>query len=287
MSHFTVLITETDKEHNDIEEQLGPFNEERRMPKHIRYTKAQLIKQGRDSCASAKERYDRYMADPIGYGSDNLNHINWLKTEVPPLIEALKNNDEDAFYKEGTSWYEPEDLDENGNYITVGNDDAKWDWYQIGGRWAGFFIPKAGAGGKKGELTLLADPKQFVEHIHSNAVDVIKIKDIDWDAMDDGERKSRAEKWDEESEKPVNNRWVWENNRDDLLQMSKEQYVNQPVNHCTFAVLHRGRWYERGEMGWWGTVLGEKGEDIWETEFKQLLESLDPDTEVTVVDCHI
>ena len=48
-----------------------------------------------------------------------------------------------------------------------------------------------------------------------------------------------------------------------------------------------GEWHERGKMGWWACVFNEKATDNWESEFKEFLGSLDEDTIVTVVDCHI
>ena len=48
-----------------------------------------------------------------------------------------------------------------------------------------------------------------------------------------------------------------------------------------------GEWHERGKMGWWACVSNEKSHDNWEAEFKEFLGSLDEDTIVTVVDCHI
>lgn len=55
----------------------------------------------------------------------------------------------------------------------------------------------------------------------------------------------------------------------------------------TFAVLHDGKWYERGEMGWFGAVSGEKSQDTWDKEWHNLVDLLDPEDEVTLVDCHI
>lgn len=48
-----------------------------------------------------------------------------------------------------------------------------------------------------------------------------------------------------------------------------------------------GRWYERGEMGWWACVSNEKDKDNWEIEFKNFIDSLGDDVIVTAVDCHI
>jgi hypothetical protein len=54
-----------------------------------------------------------------------------------------------------------------------------------------------------------------------------------------------------------------------------------------FAVVKDGKWYERGDMGWWGVVHDEKDEDTWNAEFTKLLDGLKPETWLTVVDCHI
>ena len=56
---------------------------------------------------------------------------------------------------------------------------------------------------------------------------------------------------------------------------------------CPFAIVHEGKWYERGEMGWWACVSNEKDRDAWAEEFEALLDKLSPDSWLTVVDCHI
>lgn len=54
-------------------------------------------------------------------------------------------------------------------------------------------------------------------------------------------------------------------------------------------VTEEGDWIERGNMGWWGCVSNEKDLDIWESEFKNYVKSLNPEDNllVTVVDFHI
>lgn len=55
----------------------------------------------------------------------------------------------------------------------------------------------------------------------------------------------------------------------------------------TFAVLKDGKRYERWEMWRWWMVSNEKDKDQWEDELRKLLFSLDPETRITIVDCHI
>lgn len=63
--------------------------------------------------------------------------------------------------------------------------------------------------------------------------------------------------------------------------------VDWGKTEITFAILHNDEWMERGEMGWFGMASNEKPEGDWDKEFKRVIDSLDPEDEVTVVDCHI
>ena len=64
--------------------------------------------------------------------------------------------------------------------------------------------------------------------------------------------------------------------------------VNWEESGAPFAfITPDGKWYERGEMGWWAVVTNEKSSDDWDTEFYKMVEKLDDDVVVTLVDCHI
>ena len=52
-------------------------------------------------------------------------------------------------------------------------------------------------------------------------------------------------------------------------------------------VDENGEWFEKGEMGWFCYVKEEQPEDDWATQFKDYLDTLDPDCLVTVIDFHI
>lgn len=77
----------------------------------------------------------------------------------------------------------------------------------------------------------------------------------------------------------------------------REAFVAKKVAHTgvTFAVVKeeetgsgkQPKWYEKGDMGWWGFVSDEKDESVWNQEFQKLLDSVPDDTLLTVVDCHI
>ena len=59
------------------------------------------------------------------------------------------------------------------------NSKAKWDWYQVGGRWYGYFVKKADGYGKKGSKSWM-DTR---EDINDNRVDIVRKGDIDIDGV--------------------------------------------------------------------------------------------------------
>ena len=75
----------------------------------------------------------------------------------------------------------------------------------------------------------------------------------------------------------------------DDYQMSEEEYVKKAGDESfvPFAVVKDGKWYERGEMGWWAIVTNEKEPTEWNEIVKKLLDETDDDEMITFVDCHI
>jgi len=258
MSHFAVLVTNTDKV--SLDEQLAPFDENTNVPEYRRYLDEDDIK-------SMREYYSKKNPD---------TDYSTLESLVPRL--------DDWCGGEGG-------VDEKGlYYLSQYNPDSKWDWYAVGGRWAGFFKGKPGAEGKfEGQAYYIDEAEKKADKAlkDSGHFDVIKVKDIDWEAMKQEQIKARGEYWDKQQEEPVEKRWAWRNNRDELLLMSRSQYANDISAISTFGVLHDGTWYERGSMGWWAIVSDEKPEEEWDAEWQKLVDSLDPESEVTLVDCHI
>lgn len=73
------------------------------------------------------------------------------------------------------------------------------------------------------------------------------------------------------------------------VQVPRAEYVDKAGRSAmsTFAVVKDGKWYQKGEMGWWGCVSDEKEHGSWDDEFSKLIDSTPEDTLMTVVDCHI
>ena len=210
---------------------------------------------------------------------------------------------------------------EEGVWGRMTNPNAKWDWYQLGGRWAGSIIRlKEGAEGITGEPSW-GNP-------NAEGIDAARKGDIDLDAIkDEAEVKARARykevmdcfggtlpvldftweeltadetlDWDEKRTKYRNQPAMVEvNSHTDVLghffelkdfQCTLEEFVERKRNDAfaTFAVIKDGKWYERGKMGWWACVSDEKDGGDWNKEQQDLLADVDDDELISIYDCHI
>jgi hypothetical protein len=199
------------------------------------------------------------------------------------------------------------------------NPNAKWDWYLLGGRWTGFFKLKSGAKGAVGEGGVFSNtPKD-------GWVDSARKGDIDFKGMAEVSGKEGGIRWDKVHKlvgKSIDTYVSWTKVREEMFKdkmneardfynnqeavkllhkdrefgiwidldeytVTREEYVKDCENSSvgTFAVLLDGKWYEKGEMGWWGCVSNKKSD--WNAEFAKLLESISDDTVLSVYDCHI
>lgn len=215
MSHFVVYVFTDKEKKEDVDTLLAPYNEDMVTAPYIKYTKEQAIAYQREDIENYKNSpiYQKYLADPEEYkrNCQNLDHIKYLES----FSERFDWTDEQC-YEEIKKWYSEEDIDDQGNIWSKYPPNAKWDWYEIGGRWCNSLITKEGK--------------------RTNEDYALK---IDW------------------NETPV-----------------------------PFAFIDSyGRWYEKGNMGWWGIVTDEK--DGYEEVFKKFISNLSKVIQITVVDCHI
>lgn len=297
MSHFTVLVVG-----NNVEAQLAPFHEFECTEQDDEYVQdIDKTDDERSSFERAKERGDDYASF-----ADFLRAM-YNKEYVVPFGEEPNKDD----HKYGYALQ-----DENGEITKVvdrTNPNAKWDWWVVGGRWAGFFTLKDGATGKRGENGLMGSCKS------ESGVDQARKGDIDIDGMRAAAVKEAGEKYDEVHAIIAGRDWMsWdecrERNEGDIdaaraqyhdqavvqdidkkytflrledYKMTREKHTQRASDFAiaTFAVIKDGQWYERGEMGWWGAVSNES--DDWPARFAELLDGLPDDTLLTIVDCHI
>lgn len=169
MSHFTTLVViDGTVLADDLEvavyEALAPFSENIDVPLYISNTKAELIANQQKEIEEYRDgMYADYIADPVKYEAEcrNPNHMRYLTApamstgdkaaEVATLSyspnfadKLLMLGDETALYAEAIRWFEPEELDAEGNQVSTYNPKSQWDWWVIGGRWENMLNNTAG-----------------------------------------------------------------------------------------------------------------------------------------------
>jgi hypothetical protein len=168
MSHFTVLVIG-----ENPEQQLAPFDENESVPEYVRYTKEQLIERGKQEIANYNTNvYQKYLADKEAYAADcrNPDHLTYLETEFPAKLGWT----EEEIYQDAIKHCEPEELNAEGGILSTYNPLSKWDWYQLGGRWTGFFKMKEGCVGTIGEKSWASEQPPV------NTADQALKRDIDF-----------------------------------------------------------------------------------------------------------
>ena len=389
MSHFTVMVFG-----KNVEEQLAPYNEQTEDKQFLSFKdeedeyRQKYENEGTTRVVMPDGRlllpWDETFRKPgeIGHGSNTHEVPADLEKKEVPFKETYATFDD--FMKDWCGHENGRDP-EKGRYGYWHNENAKWDWYQMGGRWAGYFRlkekfylpPQAGeiigeTGLTIGEISTLTMLKknsplkyaavlkkykgkveaidkvvqqfsnpspEFQPGVRGNSglmgankhdADQARKGDIDIEYMRMEAEASAREKYQKiaavfaEGSIPKIKTWpeflaevkantltiddarkayhdqvpvqmceaakvfdFFENL--DSFQVSEEEYVRvaRDAAIVPFALVKDGKWFEKGEMGWWGCVGNEKEQDHWNEEFAKLFDTISDDEIVTVVDCHI
>ena len=211
--------------------------------------------------APYNEQDEQYMEfEPIDEPSEKL-HAEYQQNE----------NRYDSFDEFMESYYGCCKNDQ-GQWGYMSNPNARWDWWQVGGRWSGFLHLKNG-----------------------ESVDEAVVSDIDF-SPDREEYKAALRWWEVCVEgKPLED---GEDQRDFfnfykpeyLIEQygSKEKYAESRSEHIPWACLTSdGEWMEKGQMGWFATSdATQESRDNFRQWFMDYIED-HPDLVITMVDCHI
>ena len=278
MSHFTVLVIG-----ENIDEKLAPYSEEMQVEPYIDTPREEVEKKyteiRKEAVMSSFKRFQMHLE---GYRG---------KTRIPKYLQKYTR---EMSLSEFANEFYGQKLDENGNLLTTYNPNSKWDWFQIGGRWAGSLLVKDDTNRIRGNPSLLMDEFEY----KSNEVDSARFDDIDWEKM----------QHDPEAEKKLRDFWKIAVNKDPnnkermekfifyspqyYLDMYKteDEYVRRLTLFSTYAVItDDGIWHGKGDMGWFGMSSESNDEAAdWDNEYwERFLTNLNPDTLITILDCHI
>jgi hypothetical protein len=252
MSHYTVAVI-LDKNidqsaiHDAVSEALSPYDENIRTEPIVTKLKSDIVLD-----LINKQQETLLLADEfklIGEEAFSIKYDTYKASYVKDFIkdEGYKLTDTQLYelYKSSSN---PESFDDEGNSISTYNEDSKWDWWQIGGRWAG--------------------------HLHGN--DGLRLKDIQFNRV---HTKSKAKLMYKENEKFKKEFKSF----DKFYEYAKYKLTYSVLNSKTNEWIEPG---EMGWFAQTDETVDSKIAYI--KKCKELFtKDLDPEDWVIIVDCHI
>lgn len=182
-------------------------------------------------------------------------------------------------------------LDNQGLYeVSTYNPKSKWDWWSLGGRWAGRLLLKPGVEplpNAYGEDGVMESNWASNDGRHVSAA--LKAT-IDWERMAyedlERDRKRYAALIDPNDDSA--RRWETKEAAK-ALALGEEAWLRQRERRFyTAAFLGTdGEWIENGRLIWFGMTADEDAERDWPEEFNRLLDKVGDNEIVSVIDYHI
>ncbi|AFC21801.1 hypothetical protein GAP32_351 [Cronobacter phage vB_CsaM_GAP32] len=340
MSHFTVLvhITEEEAQNRDIQqllsEKLQPYHEyectgikdqyvkkiDRTDEKMKDYhSKTVECVYDEDGALVGTKYCDRckyfWKRSGHGYSSDDV-------FEVPDGYELRKTKLDEIYTFEGylRDWC-GDSLDgeysvlEDGRFYVFTNENSKWDWWTVGGRWSGMFLDTNGqkqdiiqkkdwdiAGEASAAITTFAP---FFDRFEENADKFEGVVFMSWDECCEQSKttdgkinyNTARELYHNQEYKNIlksvfslegddEYEWLLHDSKN-FYNVSREDFMKARIYNSigTFAVLDDAGWHEKGSMGWFACVSDEKAD--WNQIYLDKINSIPDHDYLVLVDCHI
>lgn len=244
MSHFTVLVVDT-KNEKSVDEWMEPFYEGLEEDRLLDWSVQDVLKY--------------FKEHNVDFPYDYVDESN--------LVEYLERAEELEF--------DTSEHDNEGNLYYLGNNNAKWDWYQIGGRWS-----------------------NMLKKLDGTRCDECEVKDLDLSL--DTELYNKAKRFWEvvvdkqpltDVERPSDFFTMYKPEYYTEMYGDRDNFAKSYASFNTFAMLLDGEWYEQGKMGWFAMSDTtkeslEKFTDFMDKTLRELKKT-HPHATVTLVDCHI
>lgn len=273
MSHFAVLV---DTSKRDLGDLLREYDENKEVPEYEK--PCYCIEHG--TVSEARKETERL----FGGSFEEIKRApyNALAKELQPDWQEYtrdwieKERELRIVYSESAK-PDPNCNDCNGSGLVKStyNPQSKWDWYEIGGRYLGYFPLKSDRIGRLGR------PGVFNNTPDALTADVVIKKNISMERATSIQLENIEAAW-EDRNKPFS---------DVPRGITKEEYIlerqkRHPLQPFAFVDID-GDWHERARMGWWAMTSDDKEPEVWTEEFRTWFDSLPEDAEITAVDCHI
>jgi len=355
MSHFTVLVVTATGSKDDITKALAPFHEyectgiDDEFVVDVDRT-ADLLQEFAKATVIRMKGPDGTLHDRFDAAGNWKTQFSKLKDDgrfvdrvefVPPGYERVEVPASDVmaaadWISDHHGWpISGEEAVGNYGYIQIDaqrnvvkcidrtNPNAKWDWWQIGGRWANMLRTTAGStcdSARKRDLAMAAmqeaarlERLAAVRRVYARIKAKTGASDEqitrDWATFTALRTKLFNEYnsvggtgikiWDYAKQQSSEFARLYEVGIVDIgfnfdsARVPEDEpdpfaWVEKATALNTFAFLGLdGVWRERGQMGWWACVSDEKQAGDWEAEYAKALDEVPEDHFLTIVDCHI
>ena len=332
MSHFTVaVITEGEPTYEMIEKALAPFQEnnmgdcpkeylefhsyskeykeeyETGTTERVKLKDGTLVYPWNDCLykevtqaeyeeAKAEEKQVNYYSHPTPryMVKQDLAEIGAEAVEIPwKMLYA-------TFEKYLEDYHGAKKDEETNDYGYWENPNAEWDWYEIGGRWAGRLTvakdcENCGTGTKSWGW---GDVDPYETNDGYKKVDSARIKDLIFPYYQQNyEEAKRFWELIVEGQPPLNDeekeKIKWNFYKPSYFvntYKDKETYAECEAIFSTYAVIDKdGHWNAKGKMGWWGISNEEENQvvDYVKSYKKNVFDNAGENDYITIVDCHI
>ena len=249
MSHFTVLVITEDKPNDAMLAKIfAPFYEQTEDKQYIRF---------HNDTKTVKDDWNN---------GDPRTHDN----------KPVEGYDSFESFAKGYYYYKENPI-VKGEWGYMANPNSKWDWYVVGGRWLGTLQVKEHVNNNH-----LTSESGVFQNKGANGVDSTTIGNLDHDKALKVMKKEYGDHWDYADKEEVENPFSVDTDK-----ITREDYIDSATAFTPHAILLDDKWYESGNMGWWGCVHDPKDSNDWASECKAIIDSQNPNHWITLVDCHI
>jgi hypothetical protein len=304
MSHFTVMVIGAEPE-----KQLAPFHEFECTGQNDEYVQDIDITQEIIDLMNGDDKYTL---------NDALDYHGLVESTVMDG-QSPDTQGDDCKHKYGYAI-----IDAQSGLVKAvkrTNPNAKWDWYVLGGRWAGFLKIKMGEKAVVGKKSFMGAPAKdgWGDQAPKYAVDfkwmrvtakgkaILRYRELA--AKFGGEIPKLDFTWSQiladESIGDIQAKRDKYHSQDamkKLRALTDEHFVSMEDFQCTeieygdmaaskafstYAIVIDSKWYAKGEMGWFGVSSDEMTQAEWDTKVSEMIDGLPEETLISIFDCHI
>ena len=196
-------------------------------------------------------------------------------SEIEYILEPFQENNMGDCPKEYLEFVEDDNCDtdeETGKRGYWENPNAKWDWWEIGGRWKGFLNTKDGKQVNYAQIKDINFSSPPTQEQISNRKRI-------WEIAVEGAEMSEDEFYGIiYSKEYYVDRWG-----------TKEKYVEELGKLIPWAYISPDReWNDIGNMGWWGfSDETKESRENFIKKWEKAISEIPEDYYAVVVDCHI